>query len=657
MLHQYGTPTPEQLAAIGSVVKGYYNKYQQARQRKEELWAECWAVYNGTPEALRYASQLAKKTLGNVETEWRHRVNPGKAYETVETINAYLQSAFFPNRDWFEFTPTQPGDGVVVVPAVKKYVKETLHKAGFRSAMDMFTRQSVITGFSVMALPWRREAVPYRINRKVEVPTHDEYGVESGKKYVTRTETQQRVLYDAPQFEVLSSFDCFVDPDNLDLQRSNFIRRVHLTKSALWQRVQEGYYTGISEEDILKMSTDGTTAKKKDQSSTRKDTVKRFQGIDETFSNEIVTLLEFWGDVTCSDCCHKDVVVTLCGDEVIRYENNPYWCGRPFVIATYTPNNHSVYGMGALEPNLSMLHQLGVITNQRLDNLELAVDCMWTFVDDGTVEESDIYTAPGKIIKVADHGSLRPIIHNQQFTVSYTEAQLLDQAIDKSAGTGAFISTGQGRNGDRVTAQEVQAVRDAGGNRLGRVHANLEQTALEPMLVKTYRQMQQFVLEDKVIRIPGFTGGEYIYAEIGVDELQHDFDIRAVGAGHIADKEFELQKHLNFVQTVQNNPEMGGLINWEEMTKHLANKFGIDDVDKFIKKPQQPTQGETPQPPITPTPGVPQPMVPTEQEVTELNQRLESEGGKPALDYARMQLAVDGGAEMLGQLTGADIPV
>jgi hypothetical protein len=649
-LSKMGKPDDVELQNIGSTVLSYYNRYQQARQRKEEIWAECWAVYNGTPEALKYASLLAKKTLGNVETEWRHRVNPGKAYETVETINAYLQSAFFPNRDWFDLTPTQPGDGVDVASAVKRYFKETLHKGGFRSAMDMFTRQACITGFSVLALPWRREAAPYRINRKVEVPTHDEYGVEIGKKYVTRTETQQRLVQDAPQFEVLSSFDCFIDPDNLDLRRTNFIRRVYLTKAALWQRVQEGYYTGLEEKDILKMSTDGTVSKKKDQSATRKDTVKRFQGIDETFSKEIVTLVEFWGDVTCSDCVYHDVVVTLCGDKVIRYENNPYWCGKPFVIATYTPNNHSVYGMGVLEPNLSMLHQLGIITNQRLDNLELAVDCMWTFVDDGTVEEADVYTAPGKIIKVADHGSVRPLIHNQQFTVTYTEAQLLDQAIDKSAGTGAFISTGQGRSGERVTAQEVQAVRDAGGNRLGRVHAHLEQTALEPVLVKTYRQMQQFVLEDKVIRIPGFTGGEFIYASVGVEELQHDFDIKAVGAGHIADKEFELQKHLNFVQTVQNNPEMGGLINWEEMTRHLANKFGIDDVDKFIKKPKTPEAPTAP--PVVPTPGVPQPIQPTEQEITELNQRLEAEGGKPALDFARSQIASDGGAEMMSQLTG-----
>lgn len=641
-------------AEVGAVVRSYYKKYQQARQRKEEIWAECWSVYMGTPEALRYASQLAKKTVGNVETEWRHRINPGKAYEIVETVNAYLQSAFFPNRDWFDLTPTQPGDGVAIAPAVRKYMKESMHNAGFRSAMDTFTRQACITGFSVMALPWRREAIPYNRNVQVEVPVLDELGEKAGSKIETRIEQQQKIVYDAPQYEVLSAFDCFLDPDNRDLNRSNFIRRVTLSKAALWRLIENGTYSGLTEKDIAKLNTDGFPTPDKDQSATRKKSVVGFQGIDETIGGETTTLIEFWGDVTCSDCIERDVVVTMIGDVVVKFEKNPFWCGRPFVMATYTPNNHSVYGMGVLETNLSMLHQLGIITNQRLDNLELAVDCMWTYIPDGTLDERDLFTAPGKVIAVADHNSVRPLMHNQQFTVTYTESQLLEAQIDKAAGTGAFISTGQGRNGERVTAQEVQATRDAGGNRLGRVHAHLEQTALEQMLLKTYRQMQQFVLTDKTIRIPGFTGGEHIYVSIGVEELQHDFDIRAVGAGHIADKEFELQKHLNFVQTVQGNPEMASIIDWEETTKLLATKFGIDDVEKYLKKPEQPAADAQPTtPPIVPTPGVPQPIQPTPQEIEELNQRLEAEGGKPMLDYARSQMAVDGGAGMIEQMTPA----
>jgi hypothetical protein len=638
---------------IGGVVRQYYNKYQQARARKEQIWGECWAVYNGTPEALKYTAQLAKKTVGNVETEWRHRINPGKAYEVVETVNAYLQSAFFPNRDWFDLTPTQPGDGVELAPAIRKFMKESMHNAGFRSAMDMFTRQACITGFSVMAMPWRREAIPYNRNVNVEIPVLDEMGEPSGSKVKTRVQQQTKIVYDAPQFEVLSSFDCFLDPDNRDLSRSNFIRRVTLSKAALWRLVENGTYSGLTAKDISGLKQDGFRQEVKDQSATRKQTVVGFQGIDETIGSETTTLIEFWGDVTCSDCVHRDVVVTMVGDVVVKFEQNPFWCGRPFVIATYTPNNHSVYGMGVLEPNLSMLHQLGIITNQRLDNLELAVDCMWTYVPDGTVDERDLFTAPGKVIAVADHNSIKPLQHNQQFSITYTESQLLETQIDKSAGTGAFISTGQGRSGERVTAQEVQAVRDAGGNRLGRVHAHLEQTALEQMLLKTYRQMQQFVLVDKTIRIPGFNGGEFIYVNIGVDELQHDFDIRAVGAGHIADKEFELQKHLNFVQTVQNNPEMSQLINWEQTTKLLANKFGIDDVEKYMKSTQAPAPEAPSAPTIVPTPGVPQPVQPSPQEIEELNQRLEAQGGKPMLDYARSQVAVDGGSGMIEQMTPA----
>jgi len=628
---------PIDMAAIGAFVHAEYARYRHARREKEDVWMECWAVYNGSPQALDYARRLATRTVGDANTSWRHKVSTGKAFENIETINSYLQSAFFPNRDWFDITPLYSGSSEVT-DVIKKFLKTKLKQSNFRSHWDMFTRQLLITGTSVLALPWRKEVVPHKCRVKVEYPLTDEGGTSSYKQKPMRpkfkVKTVQKQIYSGTEFETLSMFDCFFDPDEVcDVNRANFVRRMVKTKGEVVRLINTGFYPHLTVEDVVRAKNTGTSG----ESDNRKNTLANFNGM-QWQPSDLVEIVEFWGNATTSCGYYEDVVITCMGNKVGKFENNPYWGGKPFVVGTYIAVPHQTYGVGAIEPVLGMLHELSIVTNQRLDNLELSIDSMWTFVDDGVLNPEDLYTAPGKLIEVADHSSLRPVVHNQQFTVTYQESGLLEQTIDKVTGTGAFIGVGQGRGGERVTAQEVQATRDAGGNRLGGVHSHIESTALHLTLKKVYRMCQQFVTEDEVIRIPGFEPGEYLYVEVGVEELHHDFDIEPVGAGHIADKEYELQKRLDFVGLVSQNPEMAQMMQWSEIMKDLAKRFGFDDIERFIKPPAEPKQNDPMMGGEPPMEGEPSP-----DDLQQLMQAMGESGGKPAQDMAQAQLATDGG--------------
>jgi hypothetical protein len=607
------------LVAVGEFVSSEFHRYKRARQEKEDIWVECWAAYNGSPRAMEHARRLASRSVGDAAVAWRHKVSTGKAFENVETISSYLQSAFFPNRDWFDLVPMYSGS-LEVAEVVKKYLKYKLKQANFKSHWGMFIRQLLICGTSVLALPWRKELAPYTTKVKVEYPQTDET-----QTTTFTTKTVQKTIYNGTEFETLSVFDCYLDPDEVtDINRANFIRRITKSKGELMRLVNAGFYPYLEPKDVVSYRGNAEHNSKR--------VVASFHGM-EWNPNEMVELLEFWGNVQTGQGYYQDVVVTCLGDKVAKFENNPYWAGKPFVIGTYIPVCHQTYGVGAIEPVLGLLHELSIVTNQRLDNLELSVDSMWTYIDDGTINPEDIYTAPGKLIEVADHNSIRPIQHNQQFMVTYQEAAVLEQNIDKVTGTGAFIGVGQGRGGERVTAKEVEAVRDAGGNRLGGIYNHIESTALIPVLRKVYRMCQQFVTEDEVIRIPGYQPGEYLYVKVGADELVHDFDIEPVGAGHIADKEYELQRRLDFIGLVSQNPEMAQRMNWLEVMKDMAKRFGFDDIERYIKQPE------------------PQPPAPTESVMAhpDVMESAAAVGGVPAQQALQAQLATDGGQAMLQQ--------
>lgn len=610
--------------SVAGFVKSEYDRYSKARYAKTTVWELCWASYLGTPQAMEYAEKISQSHVGDVRTQWRHRINTGKAFEVIETINSYLQGSFFPNRDWFDLIPHQP-TYKEMAKVMKKYLMHKFDKFNFKTVWDAHCRQSLILGTSVLALPWRAETVGWK--KWVKNPRYklDKQGNVNEIIVPWEVQEEEKIIKQGPQFEVLDMFDCFLDPDAIDPNEANFIRRIIKTKAEVLRLVDTGFYNKGKKQDIIDIKPTSLIASDKDS----KRTVQRFQGIDYDPKQKI-EIVEFWGDVELPHKTYHDVVVTVTGNKLLRMEPNPYWGGRPFNIMQCVPIPRSVYGLGVIESVMGMLQELNIITNQRLDNLELSVNRMWTLIDDGVLRPDQVFSEPGAVFPVGNHDDLRPIPNATGFEITYEESGLLEQRIDKTIGTGPYVGVGAGRNAERVTAQEVNAQKEAGGNRLTGVQVHLEQTGLIPTLDKVYRSCQQFVTKDEQIRIPTEDRDVYQYVEVGPQELTNDYDLIPVGAGHIADKEFELNKRIQFVQLVSANPEMFKHIDYLAVVKDLANRMGFDDSDQYIKEGIN-------QPPVPETP----PPEPSQEE--ELNQTLFEMGGKPMQDAFANNMAADGG--------------
>lgn len=609
-----------------------FTDYQKARQSKEETWKEAWAAYLGSPDALEYVRSKVAKLVGDVNDDWRHRINVGKAFEIIETVNGYLQGAFFPNNDWFDLIPHEPGlqDEVMVV---KKYMQAKLKDSQFRSFWEMYTRQLLITGFSVLALPWTRSMKEVRKRKKTkQYVTNELNELVETTAYVPTKEL--KAVYNNLKFEVLDNFDVYIDPLATNPNDANIFRIIRKTKGEVMRNITSGMYPLLDPVHVAKTKGISTAESNKRQMS-------NWAGIDYDPS-DLVELHEFWGNLEVNGKEYVDIVATMVNGHLARLEENPFWCGKPFIVGTCIPLPNKPYGLGVLEPVLGMLHQLNIVTNQRLDNLEIAIDSMWTVVNDGVTDVDDVYTRPGKVIEVGAHDSVRPVQKDTTFTVSYTEAQTLEQNIDQAVGTGAYIGTQQGRSGERVTATEIQAVRDAGGNRLSSIHGHMEQTQLLQVLLKMYTSMQQFIEADDMVRVPGKEPRSYEYVLVGQEELQHEYDIEPVGAAHVADKERDLQRMLDYISLVAQFPQWQESINWEELLRQATRAFGFDSEVQEIILQQKPEEQQ-----------------PSVQDGTQaLLDKAKTFGGMPLEQMLKAQMATQGtgavGMSMQAAMSGAN---
>jgi hypothetical protein len=550
---------------------------KNSRIEVEETWVESWAQYLATHAAQNELRAQRIKSVGNVGTDWRHKIDRGKAFEIVETIHAYLMGALFPNENWFDIEPRNPSD-TDLLRVLRKFLRDELKDLEFDIKFDDFVRQLIITGNSCLFFPWDDDD-------------------------------------DAVEIELVNVFDFWLDAAGKDPSDTNVVRRVMMTRAEVMEKTKSDEFPLTDEYEVLKVH--GT------RSYNKFDKVRQFQGLQSVERNsvdEFCEIYEYWGCIIIDGCEYEDVVVTFADNLLLNIQPNLYKSGTPMIYCNFIPVVDMVYGIGALQSSLGMIHVLNILTNQRLDGIELTTSPMWTKKPSSTLDAEDLYAEPGRVLEVDDHDDIKPIPPSQwNIQTSYEEANYMESSIDKNAATGPLIGAGMGRSGERVTAAEIAAVREAGGNRLSGIHRRLEKRGLTKAIDKIFNIYRQYKSKAAIVRYAGDEAGKFDYARITRSDLV-EVRVDAKGSDHVIEKRKALQDIYDFLGAVNQDSEMATLIDKEAVLRRVMRHLPFDDPQEFLKTKKAP---ENP---------------------------IRQMGGQSAVNAIEQQMQTDGGNQLLNQL-------
>lgn len=556
-------------------LRSEYSRYDTARRPLADTWMELWALYAGTPDAMNHVQQRLFHTTGNPNhTYWRSKINSGKTYETVEKLVAYIIQALFPNDDWFDAIPMFADFPELVTP-LKQFVRNKLHQGKFKPTSVEYIRQLLVTGTATMAVPWRYETIPHATKVTYPVPIVDT--AFRGWKNVT----EERVICNHPDFQVLNPFDVWFDPAVSDANEAGMFRRIPKRIADIMYAVKMGYYEPITVDELANAGEEYYNHEKQ--------ITRSFRGVYTGIEDEIrqVDVLEYWGDIHLDGLSIRNVWATIINNRLVRFQPNPYYDGRPFVTSTLLPILDIPYGMSVIEPNMGQLHELNVIVNSRLENIMLHVNSMFEVIDDGLLEDENITTEPGKTYKVREKGTINRIdLGNPSFVVTYQEQQQLNQTINENFGAGPALGTAPLRSGERVTAEEINAMRDAGGNRLSLLYFMIEETFLVPLLNRVFAYCQQFVRNPETVRVQRPDMHTYYY-EIGPEQLQYKFQFRALGATWVVRKDKFIRNLQVLLTALPAMPGASEVLNFEALLEDMLRNLEFENAERYIKPPPQ----------------------------------------------------------------------
>jgi hypothetical protein len=314
---------------------------------------------------------------------------------------------------------------------------------------------------------------------------------------------------------------------------------------------------------------------------------------------EKLTLLECWGDFQFNGKTYHNHVATLIKETstLIRLEPIGYRNGqKPFVIGILTPIPHQLYGLGAVEKSLGLQNAVNLLTNQKLDTLNLTIHPPFTYlIQDDIFDPTHLSTKPGALIPVKDHNTIRPLpMPSGNLTLAYEEIQDLKQEILETTGSLRLMTnTNQASTGGNQTATEINAFLQSGERKYSQVLSHLEQTSVEPLLNKVFSHLQQFWNTPETLRLLQ-PDGSVIFKPVqpkNLKRLKVSFKVNG-SRGMLQNKE-ELNHMLFFIKVLQSLPEIRNSINFEELAKAIYDKIGLSNMKNVFTNPFK-------QPPTTP---------------------------------------------------------
>jgi len=536
--------------------------------------------------------------------KWQSNIADPTTYEAVMVILSKIMNNTFSKTPPFEVYGREESDEQYA-SLIRDLISYQFEKCGFRSKYSLFVLQSLVRGTSIAKTYWKKDTKRITYREPIEQPVIEMIPDQMtgammpqvvGQEIVGYDKKKKSVdMYDDPYFEVVDIRDFFPEPDATDTNGT----MIHRTYKTLDELKKLGIYKNLGD-----IKGDGVTDSGEwDYDHPRLNNIglsspeghRAFSEIDKQKKlGKTIEILECHckydmdGDGKLEDC-----IFTVANRNVlIRAIENPFYHGEScFVKIVYEPVLNEFFGRGVCEIAEDMQNELNDKRNQRLDNINLVLQPVMKYVE-GMIHPALIKNfryAPGAKLAVRDINASswdRP----PDVTMGvHKEIQDLKKDIQETLGAVPAISPSANSNEVHRNTSGIMLLQGMAGERLKPVVELMDEMGLKKIVEKFHQLNQQFITEERVVRILGEKGANY--KRVPMEAHQSLVDFIPAGTKEMANKEMKLMQLLRFTEVVSKIPKFNIAVNYPEIGKEFTSLFGFVNKN-FIKNEQEILQAQ-----------------------------------------------------------------
>lgn len=502
------------------------------RQPLEDLWNKIYRMYFNRGD--------------EVKTTTRAKIFIPIVFQVIEAALPKIMNVLFGNEEFFDTIAEQKKD-VALAEVIHLLLIFQLGQADFIVKYVDFAKQLLLYGTSYFKIYWKvvRKWVWERTPVRQPVSF---LGIPVGSRITGwKEEKVFKVTERRPEVEVLDVLDVFPDPNAQNEQEGAAVWiRSWISYDELLQLSKGDYpvYMNIPAKSELGDRNKNFSVTRSIRQSTRGTSTS-----PASIDTDRYELLERWGlkDLDEDGIKEETIITILDGKYVIRADENPFHHQkRPLVKSVLFSVPKEWFGIGLVEPVIPLVHELNTLRRQRLDNINLAINSMWSVNAFADIELGTVVSTPGGILLRGDNPDDIIRLKMDDVTDSaYTEAGLVQTDIENTTAPKAMQGTPSSGSLGR-TARGAQMIIGQALEKFGLTTRLLEETSIKKVLRFFHQLNLQFIDDDEVFQDTGYYGGIFDQ-KVTPEMIRADVQFKMLGISEMVNKEAKINQAISFM--------------------------------------------------------------------------------------------------------------
>lgn len=548
----------------------------------EPVVKERYEIYYADKEYYRNKFPILSKTSDLVSTD---------VADTIEWALPSLMKVFTGSDEVITIAGVTEEDDTKAETMQQLLVYQLQRQNKFFPILYNWIKDSLITGMGIIKCYWERtegyttevtqlnnEALQALIQTGVEVTD-----IQGPDIYGDFTVTYQSPYYvkNAPKIENILISEFIYSPDAKSLDEANFVAHKRtVTMSYLREREAQGVYANIDDIKVDKF---------KGSSYDPIDEVVGDNYVDitqeEQKARQEVVIYECYTKIDINgDGILEDMIITICGDTIIRMEQN-YMGRHPFFSISPTKDPHRIWVKRSYAELIGELQDLKVaLTRQIMQNVALTNDPKMLL--DETAINIDDFVQGRKVVRMKAGHSLHEVAMPMPVTPlspqTFTFLEWVEGQKENRTGITRY-NQGLDANSLNKTATGISAILGQSSQRLELVARMFAETGLYELFRFMVSLNQKFIDQATIIRL---TNKEM---KITPEDLDGSFDLIVNAGISIATKESTIMATQTLLTAIMQANAGGYMISTPENIYNLFKKWiesiGFKNYGDYITDP------------------------------------------------------------------------
>lgn len=548
----------------------------------EPVVKERYEIYYADKEYYRNKFPILSKTSDLVSTD---------VADTIEWALPSLMKVFTGSDEVITIAGVTEEDDNKAETMQELLVYQLQRQNKFFPILYNWIKDSLITGLGIIKCYWERtegytteqaklnnEALQALIQTGVEVTD-----IQGPDIYGDFDVTYQSPYYvkNAPKIENILISEFIYSPDAKSLDEANFVAHKRtVTMSYLREREAQGVYANIDDIKVDKF---------KGSSYDPIDEVVDDNYVDitqeEQKARQEVVIYECYTKIDINgDGILEDMIITICGDTIIRMEQN-YMGRHPFFAISPTKDPHRIWVKRSYAELIGELQDLKVaLTRQIMQNVALTNDPKMLL--DETAINIDDFVQGRKVVRMKAGHSLHEVAMPMPVTPlspqTFTFLEWVEGQKENRTGITRY-NQGLDANSLNKTATGISAILGQSSQRLELVARMFAETGLYELFRFMVSLNQKFIDQATVIRL---TNKEM---RITPEDLDGSFDLIVNAGISIATKESTIMATQTLLTAIMQANAGGYMVSTPENIYNLFKKWiesiGFKNYGDYITDP------------------------------------------------------------------------